>query len=182
MKLFHLKKTDRCSSHTYTCLEWKLFQLPLPLFLHKMYLELDSIEFSGLTFEFASLKNQVITFMSFILLFYFIFCSHLWLEYENHDDHRFYTTNLPLQAESTSKSHHITRYLNFKHLAKILLTFFVPKPLVSHCNYIFMLASWLFKSEVILLNTVDSQMVRQLFTDDIFDGRRALAWTVIRNK
>ena len=45
-----------------------------------------------------------------------------------------------------------------------------------------MLASWLFKSEVILLNTVDSQMVRQLFTDDIFDGRRALTWTVIRNK
>jgi len=37
-----------------------------------------------------------------------------------------------------------------------------------------MLASYLFKSEVILVITVDSQTVRQLFRDDISDGRRNL--------
>lgn len=97
---------------SYIHLPWmKVIRTRFASFLALNSLRLDSIEFSALTFELVSLKNQVITFVSFHFFnyyrFYAIFCSHLWLEYENHD-HRHHTSNLPLQAQSTSKSHHIT--------------------------------------------------------------------------
>ena len=45
-----------------------------------------------------------------------------------------------------------------------------------------MLAGLLLKSEVILVYTVDSRMVRQLFTDVISDRRQTLTWAAMGNK
>lgn len=45
-----------------------------------------------------------------------------------------------------------------------------------------MLAGLLLKSVVILVYTVDSRMVRQLFTDVTFDRQQTLTWAVIGKK